>query len=149
MWAAWWTAAPSRDPFQKPDAFHGGARTRAEALAEAERAAGAHLIEIEARWARAWGRVLVGEAPWTDKKSVDAAPGASRSAASGESPRASVWAVLGVGPEVTASDLKRAFRKRALERHPDHGGTAEAFRELQRAYEEAQRRIARPRRRAR
>lgn len=152
LWAAWWTGPPSRDPFRKPDAFHGGARTREEALAAAERAAGAHLVEIEPRWARAWGRVLIGQAPWIEKKKGaseerSAAPGASRARTAGELPRASVWAILGVESHVTEVELKRAFRKRALETHPDRGGTAEAFRDLQRAYEEAQRRVARPRKR--
>jgi hypothetical protein len=157
MWAAWWTAAPSREPFRKPDAFEGGARTRAEALANAERVAGMHLVEIEPRWARAWGRVLVGQAPWIHKEGAAGADGKGSEAprtnrpsnrAPGdtrEAPRPSIWAILGVSPTVTQTGLKRAFRSRALETHPDRGGTAEAFRELQRAFEEAQRRIARPR----
>src|SRR6187549_3501386 len=64
LWAAWWTAAPSRTPFRKPDAFAGGARTRAEALAAAERAANCHLTEIESGWARAWSNILIGKDPW-------------------------------------------------------------------------------------
>lgn len=60
LWAAWWTGAPARDPFRKPDASSGGARTREEARLEAERAAGRSLVEIEPRWARAWARVLLG-----------------------------------------------------------------------------------------
>lgn len=160
LWAAWWTGPPSRDPFRKPDAFHGGARSRAEALANAEEAAGAHLIEIEPRWARAWGRVLIGQAPWIESKvrreasdpeardAPTAGPSGMRPAREEPgAPRASIWAILGVDARVTPADLKRAFRKRAIEVHPDCGGTAEAFRDLQRAYEEAQRRIARPRRR--
>jgi hypothetical protein len=162
LWAAWWTGNPSREPFRKPDAFEGGARTRAEALANAERVAGMHLVEIEPRWARAWGRVLVGQQPWLHKEAArgprdaggddksDAGAGANRPSnrAPGdvrEPPRASIWTTLGVSPAVTQAELKRAFRARALERHPDRGGTADAFRELQRAFEEAQRRLARPR----
>ncbi len=159
LWAAWWTGPPTREPFRKPDAFHGGARTREEALAAAERAAGAHLVEIEPRWARAWARVLVGQAAFRkqrksgdeDAATPDAKSGAKRAArapGAGEVPRASVWAILGVTPQVTAGELKRAYRTRALETHPDRGGSAEGFREVQRAYEEAQRRMARPRKRA-
>ena len=40
MWVAWWTAPPAREPFRKPDAFSGGARSHEEALAQARRAAG-------------------------------------------------------------------------------------------------------------
>jgi len=148
MWCVWSSAPPVADPFRKPDVYEGGARTREEALVAAERAAGMHLLETEPRWARAWGRILVGQPPWIAKKEpVTVGPGAPAARAT-EDPRASIWAVLGVAPPLTAAELKRAFRARALETHPDRGGTAEAFRDLQRAYEDAQRRIARPRRRS-
>jgi hypothetical protein len=155
LWAAWWTGSPSREPFRKPDAFQGGSRTQEEALAEAESAAGARLVEIEPRWARAWLRVLVGQPVWIEtsaEKRASAAAGSPRAARDGvptPSSNASLWVILGVAPDVGPEELKRAFRKRALEAHPDRGGTAAAFRELQRAYEEAQRRIARPRRQTR
>ena len=64
MWVAWWTAPPAREPFRKPDAFSGGARSHEEALAQARRAAGVLLVEIEPYWARAWARVLLGRPPW-------------------------------------------------------------------------------------
>jgi hypothetical protein len=54
LWAAWWTAAPSREPFRKPDASAGGARTREEALRQAEAAAGRTLVETSGLWARRW-----------------------------------------------------------------------------------------------
>ena len=38
---------------------------------------------------------------------------------------------------VTAAALKAAYRKLALERHPDHGGTHAAFVELQKAHDAA------------
>ena len=47
-----------------------------------------------------------------------------------------------VSLRATADDLKRAFRQRALVTHPDRGGDAEAFRQVQRAFKEAQRRFA-------
>lgn len=34
---------------------------------------------------------------------------------------------LGVEKDASADDIKRAYRKRARETHPDHGGNAEAF----------------------
>jgi hypothetical protein len=149
LWAAWWTGAPCRDPFRKPDAFEGGARTHDEALAAAERVAGTHLVEIDARWARAWARILVGRAPWgAAREAGEQATSAGRAGASREdaaTPRTSIWAILGVPSTATDAELKRAFRARALERHPDRGGTADAFRDLTRAYEEARKRAARPR----
>lgn len=45
------------------------------------------------------------------------------------------WAVLGVGPEASFEDVKRAFRRKALQCHPDKGGTPERFKELKRAYD--------------
>jgi hypothetical protein len=147
LWAAWWTAPPSRDPFQKPDAFGGGARTREVALQEAVHIAERPLHEIESRWARAWGRILIGQPPWADKGHE---PGEVRPArgAAGVRPagsQASVWSILGISPDATVAELKAAFKLRALETHPDRGGSAESFRLVLRAYEEAQRRIARPR----
>jgi hypothetical protein len=137
LWAAWWTAPPTRAPFRKPDAAQGGSRTRAEALRQAVRAAGRPLVEIEAGWARGWGRILVGEPPWTAKE-----------AAGGEAPRprraapesASVWQLLGIEAGATVSEIKRAFRVRALATHPDHGGDPDSFRAVRRAYDEALRR---------
>src|SRR3954462_2306970 len=64
MWGAGWTAPPEREPFRKPDAFSGGARSHEDALAQARRAAGRPLVEIEPHWARAWARVLIGRPPW-------------------------------------------------------------------------------------
>jgi hypothetical protein len=154
MWVAWWTAPPAREPFRKPDAFSGGARSHEEALAQARRAAGVLLVEIEPLWARAWTRVLLGQPPWGVR-----AEGAARSSARGRSTgrsttastnaagatATSIWETLGITARATADDLKRAFRQRALATHPDRGGDAEAFRQVQRAFEEAQRRIARRR----
>ncbi len=157
LWAAWWSAAPERDPFRKPDAFQGGARTREEAHAVAERAAGVPLVEVEPRWARAWGRILVGEAPWPRRGASDRVAGA-RGSGGGEAevladdpqrPQPSVWAILRASPQASLEELKQAFRARAKELHPDHGGTDADFIRLQRAYAEAQRRAARPKPRKR
>lgn len=45
---------------------------------------------------------------------------------------------LGLGTVATASEIRRAFRRLALERHPDRsGGSTAAFVALDRAYREA------------
>jgi hypothetical protein len=150
LWVAWWTAPPCREPYRKPDAFEGGARTHDEAFAAAERAAGVHLVEIDAQWARAWGRILVGRAPWgatragDDERTNPARAAGTRAVAN----TPSIWSILGVTSRATEEELKRAFRARALETHPDRGGTADAFRDVTRAYAEARKRTARPRKRA-
>jgi len=133
FWAAWWSHAPRYAPFQKPDASHGGARTLEEALAHAERSAGRHLVLIEPHWARAWNRVLRGEA-----SPVPPLPRTPRAVArpSEHGKAISSWELLGLGaPGPSLLELKRAYRKRALETHPDQGGDADTFRQVQRAYE--------------
>lgn len=155
FWAAWWSGPPAHVPFRKPDAEGGGAATREEALAAAEERAGVRLVEIDPLWARAWIRILRGEPAWPSRASREprggratrAAPDAGAPAAGAETAGevASVWEVLGVGRDVTEQELKAAYRKRALETHPDHGGDDEAFRRVVRAYAEAQRRLKRPR----
>lgn len=46
----------------------------------------------------------------------------------------SYYAVLGVSKDATPDEVKRAYRKKALEAHPDKGGTAERISELNEAY---------------
>jgi DnaJ domain len=153
MWVAWWSAPPAREPFRKPDAFSGGARSHEEALAQARRAAGVLLVEIEPYWAGAWARVLLGRPPWGVRREGGASSDAQgrssdRPTAAAKAAKAnttSIWETLGITARATAHDLKRAFRQRALATHPDRGGDAEAFRQVQRAFKEAQRRIARRR----
>ncbi len=145
LWAAWWTAAPARDPFQKPDAGSGGARSLEEARAQAERAAGRTLTEINGAWAAAWARTLRGEAPWPrprQKRAApppppppppDAPPRGRPSFARGQSP----FVVLGVAPTASITEIRRAFRTLALATHPDRGGSATAFMRIKWAYDEA------------
>ena len=154
MWVAWWTAPPAREPFRKPDAFSGGARSHDEALAQARRAAGVFLVEIEPYWARAWARVLLGQPPWVVRGKGAASSSAHRGSSSrpttattnaARATSTSIWATLGITSRATAADLKRAFHQRALATHPDRGGDPESFRQVQRAFKEAQVRIARRR----
>lgn len=144
FWAAWWSGPPTRVPFKKPDASDGGAATREEALAAAEARAGARLVEIDPLWARAWIRILRGEAVWPSKASRE--PASARSAARAEDEtKRSVWQTLGVSRDVSEVELKVAYRRRALETHPDQGGDEASFRRVIDAYAEAQRRLKKPR----
>jgi len=45
--------------------------------------------------------------------------------------------VLGLAPPVTAADAEEAFRAKAQAAHPDQGGSAEQYKQLQGAYEQA------------
>lgn len=145
FWAAWWTGAPTHVPFRKPDASDGAAKTREEALAAAAARAGATLVEIDPLWAKAWMRILRGQDPWPGKASREPRSARAGAAASSASPSStnnpSIWAVLDVAPSATPSELKAAYRKKALETHPDHGGDAIAFQRVVAAYGEAKRRL--------
>lgn len=162
LWAAWWSGPPTHVPFRKPDASEGGAASPEEALAEAERRAGLRLIFLDPLWARAWNRILRGEDPWPSAASRlprSAHPGARPAdpeaagpeaaagpagAPPGEAP-GSVWATLGVSRSVTPDELKAAYRRKVREAHPDQGGDAASFQRVLQAYEEAARRLRRPR----
>lgn len=47
---------------------------------------------------------------------------------------ANLYETLGVDQQASAADIKGAFRKHAKTAHPDAGGSAEAFAEVNRAY---------------
>ncbi|MGH8895552.1 MAG: molecular chaperone DnaJ [Egibacteraceae bacterium] len=46
-----------------------------------------------------------------------------------------LYEILGVSRDATEEDLKRAYRRKAREFHPDQGGDEESFKELTAAYE--------------
>ncbi len=141
FWAAWWSAPPERTPFRKPDASDGGAATWDAALADAERRAGTKLVAIDPLWARAWMRILRGNHPWPSAASTSTRP--PRARASDEA--TSIWTILGVPQTATLTEIKAAYRTRARETHPDHGGDTAAFQRVLHAYEEATKRRRRPR----
>lgn len=143
FWAVWWSGPPTRVPFRRPDASDGGATTREEAFAAAEARAGMSLTEIDSLWARAWMRILRGEPAWPSKASRE--PAGPRPTSSGKAGETSIWQTLGVTRDATEAELKAAYRRRALETHPDHGGDEESFRRVVRAYDEARRRSRKPR----
>jgi hypothetical protein len=135
-------------PFRKPDASDGGAATYEEAVAAAERAAGVSLQIVGAEWARAWMRTLRGQPAWPSTSSATSR-GARASRDSRENKKSdaeSIWTLLDVPSHATLEEIRAAFKRRALALHPDHGGDPATFRRLVRAYEEAQRRARRPRR---
>jgi hypothetical protein len=145
LWAVWWSGPPRREPFRKPDAASGGARSREAALREAERVAGRVLVEIDGRWARAWSRVLVGQPAWTERQNQAVAEGTASEHAvppvmTARRRAASIWETLGVPAGASVEEIKKAFRARARETHPDHGGDAVRFRAVKAAYAEAIRR---------
>lgn len=48
---------------------------------------------------------------------------------------ADLYGVLGLAPDAAPEDIKRAYRRKAREHHPDAGGDAERFKEVTQAYE--------------
>lgn len=132
LWCAWWTGEPRESPFRPPDAWSGGARSEEEARALAERAAGMPLQPAERRWAGAWVRVRAGLPPFVER--AVAIPRAPRPV--------DPHALLGVAPGASLDEVKAAFRRKALEHHPDRGGDAAAFIAMKRAYDRLVRRLA-------
>ncbi|WP_435127261.1 ferredoxin Fer [Halobaculum sp. D14] len=50
----------------------------------------------------------------------------------------SPFEVLGLDADADDEEIERAYRRRVLETHPDHGGSAEEFQAVRAAYEELQ-----------
>ncbi len=51
------------------------------------------------------------------------------------------WEVLNVPPTATDEEIKRAYRNKAMQCHPDHGGDAVMFDQVQKAYDLAMGRV--------
>jgi len=145
IWCAWWTGEPTAKPFRPPDAWGGGADTEEEAKVLAERAAGMPLELVDGHWAGAWKRIQAGMAPFP-KRAPTPAPGEERPADTRARP-VDPYALLGIHATATLDDVKAAFRKKALEHHPDQGGTPTAFMAIKRAYDAIIKRRTRARKR--
>ena len=146
LWVAWWTGAPERKPFRKPDAWSGGARSEEEARQQAEKAAGRPLTLIEPAWARAWVRIQAGLPPWAVREPKPPRPEpppppppreVPRRRPVGVPPGTSPYAILGVVPSAPVDEIKRAFRRLALATHPDRGGDVAGFIRVKWAHDEA------------
>ncbi len=141
IWCAWWTGEPTAKPFRAPDAWGGGASTEEEGKLLAERAAGMPLELVDGHWAGAWKRIQAGMAPFPKRS-------ASPTVASEDRARpVDPYVLLGIDPKATLDDVKAAFRKKALEHHPDQGGTSDAFMAIKRAYDGIVKRRTRARKR--
>ena len=141
LWCVWWTGEPTAKPFRPPDAWGGGAHTEEEARILAERAAGMPLDLIDGHWAGAWKRMRAGLPPFPTR-----APRPTVSTDEGRARPVDPYALLGIEATATLDDVKAAFRKKALEHHPDRGGDAAAFMAVKRAYDAIAKRRARRRR---
>lgn len=139
LWCVWWTGEPTAKPFRPPDAWGGGAHTEEEARVLAERAAGMPLDLIDGHWAGAWKRMRAGLPPFRKTTARPAATGTART------PPVDPYVLLGVDATATLAEVKAAFRTKALEHHPDHGGSPAAFMALKRAYDSIVERRARKR----
>jgi hypothetical protein len=53
-------------------------------------------------------------------------------------PRPEFMIALGLAPPYAIEDVKQAYRDKVKEAHPDHGGSIEAFKAVQEAFERAQ-----------
>lgn len=107
-------------------------------------------MEIEARWAGAWVRVLRGDPPWP-RPSAPRAEGDRRDHVATAPAGSKPWAlgVLGLGPAATVIEIKRAFRAIALRAHPDRGGDDAVFIAAKRAHDVALAAAQSPRKRRR
>ena len=136
LWCVWWSGEPTVKPFRTPDAWGGGAYTEDEARVLAERAAGMPLQQIDGHWAAGFKRLRAGLPPFVTREPrvVEAAR-----------PDRPIdpHVLLGVTAESSLAEVRTAFRKKALEHHPDRGGEPGAFIALKRAYDALIKRRAR------
>ena len=147
FWAAWWTSS-GLAATPRPDA-HGladrveDAHAQARAAIRGARGERAAVLTLDAQIAVEAARVVRPASAGYDARSEwwgedPRRGGAAR--ASGPAPRA--WLqVLELSWPCSAADVRRAYRRLALQRHPDRGGTDAAFNELTMARDAALREV--------
>ncbi len=123
FWAAWWTERPNLDPWVPPDAigFVDGRFAHAEALGAADRAI------RNGKGSRVYNFPVE---PAILRRAFDNRAIRERSRAVDFDRAPETFAAIGLKPDATPAQVKKAFGRLVLKAHPDHGGTAEAFREL-------------------
>jgi hypothetical protein len=57
-------------------------------------------------------------------------------------PTEAAFAILGVPPGATLAEVKRAYREKVKDVHPDHGGDREEFQQVREAYTAAKNRVS-------
>jgi hypothetical protein len=88
------------------------------------------LRETVSQWCGGYTLIEEGESPRIEYEEVREAPAGAASP--------DWWtAILQVDPDAGAGEVKRAFRRRAMETHPDRGGDAEEFKRVYAAWEHA------------
>jgi hypothetical protein len=104
------------------------------------------LERIDGHWAGAWKRIRAGSPPFPARKPrPEGAPALEEARPRPMSP----YVLLGVEPAASIEEVKAAFRKKALEHHPDRGGTTESFVRMKRAYDAIMKARGRPPQRSR
>ena len=143
FWAAWWTSSGlATSP--KPDA-HGLTERVEDAHAQARAAilkakgAQAKVLRLDADLALEAARVVLPRVDWRERerREEQANHGWRRPA---PAPRA--WlGVLGLTWPCTAAEVRKAYRRLALQHHPDRGGSVEGFTRITDARDAALREI--------
>lgn len=73
--------------------------------------------------------------PFGDFEEMGGMPGMGRGGPPKEIDNTKLYKTLGVEKNATYDEIRKAFRKLALKKHPDRGGNKEEFAEIQNAYE--------------
>ena len=149
FWASWWTttglaASPRPDAHGLADRVE-DAHARARAAILGARGPRASVLRLDAALAVEAARVVrpasrgyvAGEEWWGEDPRRHAHRRAPPAA-----PAPRTWPeVLGLSWPCSAADVRRAYRRLALQRHPDRGGTDAAFHALTQAYDAALREV--------
>lgn len=140
-WAAWWTVRPTRARFVPADA-------RGEAVDEHAARQAAFAAFAKARGCTSWSEIApifaVAAERWS--RNVEPVfPGDRRRVAKPiDAPldlSDDAREVLGLSGPVTLESARDAYRKRALELHPDRGGSHEAMLQLNAVWERIRRQL--------